>query len=70
MLEAFKKLLSEGQYLEKDQHRHYAVTMQQLYYNSYPFMRKRLLEEVMEALSENANALSLLYLNIAELPNR
>jgi len=33
-------------------------------------MRKRLLEEVMEALSENANALSLLYLNIAELPNR
>jgi len=51
MLEAFKKLLTEGEFIEKDQNSHYLVAMEQYYYNSYPNMKKRLLEEVMEVLT-------------------
>jgi hypothetical protein len=35
--------------------------MQQTYCNSYPFMRKRVLDEVMEVMTDKPNSLVFLY---------
>lgn len=44
MVEAFKRLLREGEFLERNQQKQYATTMSQIYYNSYPQMRKSIVE--------------------------
>lgn len=61
MIEAFKRLLRQGEYLEKNQHLSFATTLELFYYNSYPFMKKRVLNEVMEVISDKPNHLTFLY---------
>ena len=43
VVEAFKRLLREGEFVEKVDEKKYSTTMAQIHCNSYPFMKKRLL---------------------------
>ena len=62
ILEAFKRLLREGQFIQEKDEKKYVHSISELYCNSYKFMRKRLLEEVMEVMTEKPNMIAITYL--------
>lgn len=69
-LEAFKRFLREGEFIEKADEKKYMTTMAQIHCNSYPHMRKRLLAEVMEVITDKPNALALSFFVFSGIPKR
>lgn len=70
VLEAFKRLLREGQFVESKDQKKYVHSLSQIFYNSYPEMKKRFLGQVMEVFADKPNDFIFKYFLESVLPKK